>query len=114
MFDALKRGFREAQNRLAGLTELTPENIKPALREVRTSLLEADVELGVIKRFLATVEERALGQTVRTSVKHSGQKYQVTASDQFIKVCHDQMVELMTSTDEPVKFAAGNAPTQVM
>ncbi|HVZ34775.1 MAG TPA: signal recognition particle protein [Polyangiaceae bacterium] len=114
MFDALKRGFREAQNRLAGLTELNPENIKPALREVRTSLLEADVELGVIKRFLAAVEERALGQTVRTSLKHGGQKYQVTASDQFIKVCHDQMVELMTSTGDAVKFAAGNAPTQVM
>ena len=59
MFDALKRGFREAQNRLAGLTELTSENIKPALKEVRTSLLEADVELGVIKRFLSRVEARA-------------------------------------------------------
>ena len=53
MFDALKRGFREAQNRLAGLTELDEKNIKIALREVRLSLLEADVELGVVKRFLA-------------------------------------------------------------
>lgn len=114
MFDALKRGFREAQNRLAGLTELTAENIKPALREVRTSLLEADVELGVVKRFLAQVEERALGQTVRTSVKHGGQKYQVTASDQFIKVCHDQMVEMMTSEGAGLKLATGSHPTQVM
>jgi len=114
MFDALKRGFREAQNRLAGLTELTPDNIKPALREVRTSLLEADVELGVIKRFLGAVEERALGQTVRTSVKHAGQKHQVTASDQFIKVCHDQMVEMMSHEGEAFHQAAGNAPTQVM
>jgi signal recognition particle subunit SRP54 len=112
MFDALKRGFREAQNRLAGLTELTPENIKPALLEVRTSLLEADVELGVIKRFLGRVEERALGQTVRTSVKHGGQKYQVSASDQFIKVCHDEMVELMSFEGEPLKLAAN--PTQFM
>ena len=71
MFDALKRGFREAQNRLAGLTELTPESIKPALKEVRSSLLEADVELGVIKRFLGRVEEKAIGQTVRTSVMSS-------------------------------------------
>jgi signal recognition particle subunit SRP54 len=114
VFDALKRGFREAQNRLAGLTELTADNIKPALREVRTSLLEADVELGVVKRFLAQVEERALGQTVRTSVKHGGQKYQVTASDQFIKVCHDQMVEMMTSEGAGLKLATGNHPTQVM
>jgi signal recognition particle subunit SRP54 len=114
VFDALKRGFREAQNRLAGLTELTPESIKPALREVRTSLLEADVELGVIKRFLGRVEERALGQTVRTSVKHGGQKYQVSASDQFIKVCHDELVQMMTHEGEAVHMAVGNAPTQVM
>ena len=112
MFDALKRGFREAQNRLAGLTELTAENIKPALREVRSSLLEADVELGVIKRFLGRVEERALGQTVRTSVKHGGQKYQVSASDQFIKVCHDEMVELMSFEGQPLKLDAN--PTQIM
>src|SRR5215510_11154564 len=112
MFDALKRGFREAQNRLAGLTELTAENIKPALREVRTSLLEADVELGVVKRFLARVEERALGQTVRTSVKHGGQKYQVSASDQFIKVCHDEMVELMSFEGDLLKLDA--KPAQVM
>ena len=43
MFDALKKGFREAQNRLAGLDELDSKNIQPALREVRLSLLEADV-----------------------------------------------------------------------
>jgi signal recognition particle subunit SRP54 len=112
MFDALKRGFREAQNRLAGLTELNSENIKPALLEVRTSLLEADVELGVVKRFLAKVEERALGQTVRTSVKHGGQKYQVSASDQFIKVCHDEMVELMSFEGDTLKLEA--KPAQVM
>ncbi|HEU4580084.1 MAG TPA: signal recognition particle protein [Polyangiaceae bacterium] len=112
MFDALKRGFREAQNRLAGLTELNSENIKPALLEVRTSLLEADVELGVVKRFLARVEERALGQTVRTSVKHGGQKYQVSASDQFIKVCHDEMVELMSFEGDTLKLDA--KPAQVM
>ncbi len=112
MFDALKRGFREAQNRLAGLTELTPENIKPALKEVRTSLLEADVELGVIKRFLSRVEERALGQTVRTTVKHQGQKHQVSASDQFIKTCHDEMVELMSHEGDPLKLDA--QPAQIM
>jgi signal recognition particle subunit SRP54 len=113
MFDALKRGFREAQNRLAGLTELTPESIKSALKEVRTSLLEADVELGVIKRFLGRVEERALGQTVRTSVKHGGQKLQVSASDQFIKICHDELVAMMSSEGEAVAYAT-SGPTQVM
>jgi len=113
MFDALKRGFREAQNRLAGLTELNAESIKPALKEVRTSLLEADVELGVIKRFLGRVEERALGQTVQTSVKHGGQRYKVSASDQFIKICHDELVAMMSSEGEAIRYAE-RGPTQVM
>ena len=59
MFETLTKGFRAAKNRLSGLTELTEENIDQALRDVRLSLLEADVELGVTKRFLATVKERA-------------------------------------------------------
>jgi signal recognition particle subunit SRP54 len=113
VFDALKRGFREAQNRLAGLTELTSENIQPALREVRLSLLEADVELGVIKRFLGRVEERAVGQTVQTTVKHGGQKHQVGAGDQFVKVCHDELVEIMSSDREPLVYASAG-PTQIM
>ena len=45
MFDTITRGFRQARNRLAGLTELTESNIDSALREVRLSLLEADVDL---------------------------------------------------------------------
>src|SRR5688572_12248937 len=106
MFDALKRGFREAQNRLAGLTELTPESIKPALKEVRSSLLEADVELGVIKRFLARVEEKALGQTVRTTVKHGGQRHNVSASDQFIKICHDELVAMMSQEGAALAVAS--------
>ncbi len=65
MFDALAKGFRQAKNRLAGLTELTEQNVESALREVRLSLLEADVELGVVKSFLARVKEKALGEVVR-------------------------------------------------
>ncbi len=65
MFDALAKGFRQAKNRLAGLTELTEQNVESALREVRLSLLEADVELGVVKAFLARVKAKALGEVVR-------------------------------------------------
>jgi len=104
VFEALIKGFREAQNRLAGLTELNPQNIQAALREVRLSLLEADVELGVVKRFLARVEEKALGQTVQTRVKHAGQTVSVSASDQFVKICHDELVDMMRSEREPVTY----------
>ena len=107
MFEALTKGFREAQNRLAGLTELDEKNIKPALREVRLSLLEADVELGVVKRFLARVEEKAIGQTLRYRVKHEGEKRRVTASDLFVKICHDELLQMMgPEPEEPVAFAA--------
>ena len=57
------KGFRQARNRLAGLTELTEGNIDSALREVKLSLLEADVEIGVVKAFLAKVKEKAIGET---------------------------------------------------
>jgi signal recognition particle subunit SRP54 len=106
VFEALTKGFREAKNRLAGLTELDEKNIAPALREVRLSLLEADVELGVVKRFLARVEEKALGQTVQTRLKHSGETHRVTASDQFVKICHDELVDMMRTEAEPMTFAA--------
>lgn len=114
MFDALKRGFQEAQNRLAGLTELTPTNVKAALREVRLSLLEADVELGVVKRFLAKVEEVAVGTTVQTKVRHQGQVHRVSAADQFIKICHDELKAMMESDRPPVVYAAAGQRTRVM
>ena len=113
MFEALSKGFREAQNRLAGLTELNPKNVQAALKEVRLSLLEADVELGVVKRFLATVEEKALGQTVQTRVRHSGETHKVTAGDQFVRICHEELVAMMGHEGEPIIYAA-SGPTGVM
>jgi signal recognition particle subunit SRP54 len=105
MFEALSKGFRQARNRLAGLTELTETNIDAALREVRLSLLEADVELGVVKSFLARVKEKAVGETVRTRVKTAGNTHEVSASDQFVKICHDELVAMMTHEGEPLAFA---------
>ncbi|MEI9938008.1 MAG: signal recognition particle protein [Pseudomonadota bacterium] len=113
MFEALTKGFREAQNRLAGLTELNPKNVQAALKEVRLSLLEADVELGVVKRFLATVEQKALGQTVQTRVRHGGETHKVSAGDQFVRICHDELVAMMDHEGEAITFAA-SGPTGVM
>src|SRR5580704_13644845 len=102
MFDALAKGFKAAKNRLAGLTELTEANVESALREVRLSLLEADVELGVVKAFLARVKEKALGEVVRTRAKQEGQTVKVSASDVFVKICHDEMIAFMSPGDGPV------------
>jgi signal recognition particle subunit SRP54 len=106
VFEALSRGFREAQNRLAGLTELNDKNVQAALREVRASLLEADVELGVVKRFLEEVEQKALGTTVQTRVKHGGETHRVSAGEQFVKICHDELVNMMSFEGDPIDFAS--------
>ena len=88
MFDAIAKGFRQAKNRLAGLTELTEGNVETALREVRLSLLEADVEIGVVKTFLARVKAKALGEVVRIRAKGSdGETLKVSAGDQFTNIC---------------------------
>src|SRR5687768_6715000 len=113
MFEALTKGFKQARNRLAGLTELTETNIDAALREVRLSLLEADVELGVVKAFLGRVKEKAVGETVRTRVKAAGQMHQVSASDQFVKICHDELVAMMIHEGDPLTFAS-SGPTGIM
>jgi signal recognition particle subunit SRP54 len=115
MFDTITKGFRQALNRLAGLTELTEANIEPALREVRLSLLEGDVELGVVKRFLARVREQALGETVKTRVKHDGATHQVNASDVFVKICHDELVNMLGQRDgDPVAWADKGRATGIM
>src|SRR5579872_3295249 len=119
MFDALAKGFKSARNRLAGLTELTEQNVETALREVRLSLLEADVELGVVKSFIARVKEKALGEVVRVRTKgRDGQSMQVSASDAFIKICHDELVAFMSPPEGPVlalaASRAGGQPTGVM
>jgi signal recognition particle subunit SRP54 len=80
MFETLTKGFRNARNRLSGVTELTEENIDQALRDVRLSLLEADVEFGVTKAFLARVKEKAVGQVVETTVKTKTRKAKIGRS----------------------------------
>src|ERR1700759_3583255 len=116
MFDALSKGFKSARNRLAGLTELTEQNVESALREVRLSLLEADVELGVVKAFLARVKEKALGEVVRVRAKgQGGDTMKVSAADQFVKICHDELVEFMTGEGPALTFAdKGSGPTGIM
>ncbi|MDP9034811.1 MAG: signal recognition particle protein [Myxococcota bacterium] len=116
MFDALTKGFKAARNRLAGLTELTEQSVESALREVRLSLLEADVELGVVKAFLARVKEKALGEVVRVRTKaKDGQTVKVSASDVFVKIVHDELVAFMAPDDpKPLVMAPKGQVTGIM
>ena len=84
MLEVLSNGFNKAKDRLKGRIELTEENINDPLKDIRLSLLEADVNLSIIKKFLGQVKEKALGETVETRVSHDGKKIKVSAGDHFI------------------------------
>ena len=111
MFDVVSRGFRDASLKLRGQTRLTEENLKPALREVRSSLIQADVGLAVIKDFLAKVQDKALGDIVRVRGP-SGAPQNVSPQDHFIKSCYDELVDLMGPDD--VGLDLSGRPTIIM
>jgi signal recognition particle subunit SRP54 len=100
MLETLTRGFTAARESLAGVRELTDENVDSSLRDVRQSLLEADVDLGVVKGFLARVKERALGERVATRVRDaSGRMIRTTPGQHFVKVCQEELTALMGPVD---------------
>lgn len=114
MFEALSKGFRAAKNRLGGVAEITEENIDQALRDVRLSLLEADVEFNVTKRFLARVKEKAVGEVIQTKAKLKGKRVKIGPEERFIKICQDELVALMDSEGEALNYAKKPALTGIM
>jgi len=111
MLDTLSKGFRNARLKLQGKAEMSEEAVADALRDVRISLLEADVELDVIRSFLDKVKERSLGQIVPIKGP-KGVTIQVTPADHFIKACYDELESLM-GPGEPVLGLEGN-PALIM
>ncbi len=95
MFDNLSERLAKTFKNITGQGRLTQDNIKDAIRDVRRSLLEADVALPVIKSFITKVQERAIGKEVSTSL-NPGQA--------FIKIVKDQLTEIMGQAAQPLKF----------
>ncbi|GHG82892.1 signal recognition particle protein [Comamonas sp. JC664] len=105
MLETVTKGFRAAKNRLAGKSELTPELVDESLRDIRVSLLEADVAFDVVKKFVARVREKSVGELVQTTVTDAaGQKRKVSPMDHFIKICHDELEALMGPVDTSLKL----------
>lgn len=108
MLETLRRGFRDARLSLQGKARLTDDNIADALGKVRTSLLEADVELSVVRAFLDRVRERAVGEVVHlkapTGAKGVPAEFKATPADHFIKICHDELVQLMGPVDTSLQL----------
>ncbi|WP_448600031.1 signal recognition particle protein [Thermoleptolyngbya sp.] len=104
MFEALADRLEGAWKKLRGQDKISEANIQEALREVRRALLEADVNLQVVKDFVAEVQEKALGAEVISGVR---------PDQQFIKIVHDQLVEVMGETNVPLAEVEP-APTIVL
>jgi signal recognition particle subunit SRP54 len=113
MFETLTKGFRSAKQRFQGLAELDEPTVDEALKDVRTALLEADVGYDVVQEFSKKVREQALGIIVKVRATAKEKVRRVTPEDHFVKLCHDELVELMGPVDSSLKFAK-KGPTGIM
>ncbi|RMH78409.1 MAG: signal recognition particle protein [Cyanobacteria bacterium J007] len=104
MFDALAERLESAWKKLRGQDKISESNIQEALREVRRALLEADVNLQVVKEFIAEVETKALGSEVIAGVQ---------PDQQFIKIVHEELVAVMGESNVPLAHAE-QSPTVVL
>lgn len=105
MFDNLTDKLDSVFKKLRGQGRLTEDNIKQSLREVRLVLLEADVNYRVVKDFVATVRERAVGQEVLKSLN---------PAQQVIKVVRDELGRLMGEGEDNGLDLAARPPVPVM
>ncbi len=104
MFEALSDRLESAWKSLRGQDKISESNVNDALKEVRRALLEADVNLQVVKEFVAQVKEAALGAEVIKGV---------SPDQQFIKIVNDELTKLMGETNAPLADAA-EKPTVVL
>ncbi|MBL6975315.1 MAG: signal recognition particle protein, partial [Deltaproteobacteria bacterium] len=114
MFDVLTKGFRSARAKLQGKALISETGIEEALRDIRMSLLEADVALPVVSAFLDHVKEKAVGEVVQLSVKQKAGKQEISPAEHFVKLCHDELISLMGDEEGQLQFQDKGQPTGVM
>ena len=90
MFDTLSERLRATLGSLTGRGRISEADVDAAMREIRLSLLEADVNFKVVKDFIGRVRERAVGAEVLESL---------TAGQQVVKIVHDELVDLLSAGD---------------
>eukprot|EP00581_Thalassiosira_minuscula_P037037 CAMPEP_0184466924 /NCGR_PEP_ID=MMETSP0740-20130409/68734_1 /TAXON_ID=385413 /ORGANISM="Thalassiosira miniscula, Strain CCMP1093" /LENGTH=129 /DNA_ID=CAMNT_0026842117 /DNA_START=57 /DNA_END=443 /DNA_ORIENTATION=- len=105
MFDALTDRLGGVFDGLLGRGALTEKDVTAALREIRVALLEADVALPVVKDFIASIKDKAVGEDVIRSVK---------PGQQVVKIVHDGLVELLGGEDSETGLRVDNPPAVVM
>jgi signal recognition particle subunit SRP54 len=95
MFENLTERLTQAFKNITGQGRLTEDNMQHALREVRISLLEADVALSVVKEFIEKIKQQALGQEVMGSLK---------PNQVLIKIVHDELIHVLGDTRADLDF----------
>ena len=103
-FEGLTEKLNAAFKRLRGKGRLTENDVREAMREVRLALLEADVSYKVVKDFVASVTERAVGSDVLDSL---------TPAQQVVKIVNEELTGLMGGANAKITMA-NNGPTVVM
>jgi len=104
MFESLSDKLTQSLQRLSGRGRLTEDAIRETLREVRIALLEADVALPVVQKFVTEISAKAVGQELLQSL---------TPAQSLIKLVHDELVSIMGSQNEQLDLRA-QAPVVVM
>lgn len=105
MLDTLTEKFGDALQNIKGKGKITEGNIEDALKDVRTALLEADVNFKVVKDFIAKVKEQALGEKVLRGVD---------PGEQFVKILHDELARVMGSENEELDLSRPFTPILVV
>jgi signal recognition particle subunit SRP54 len=95
MFDTLSEKFSHAFKYVQGKTTISESNIEDTLKEVRTALLEADVNFKVVKEFVQAVKEKSLGEKVIKGVN---------PGEQFIQIMHDELAKIMGDANEELNL----------
>ena len=104
-FESLTDKLQDVFKDLRSKGRLTEADVKVALKEVKMALLEADVNFKVVKQFVKSVEERAIGQDVMNGL-NPGQM--------VIKIVNEEMTSLMGSETQELQFQPGKATTVIM
>lgn len=103
-FESLSERMQNIFKKLRGQSRLTESNMEEMLKEIRVALLEADVNFKVVKEFIATIKEKALGQEVLSKLN---------PSQMVVKIVHEELIELLGSDQLEIKYNS-NKPTIIM
>ncbi len=104
-FESLSEKLQNVFKNLRGKGRLSESDVKSALKEVKMALLEADVSFKVVKQFISSVQERAVGEEVLGSLQ---------PGQMVIKIVNEEMIRLMGSETTEIALKAGSAITVIM